>query len=55
VNYHDCSLLQIPCPETIVTSEIAFRLFQQGDAAARELNEVWIARYLAGGTGSYSA
>ena len=41
------SLLQIPLSrEAIVTSEIAFRLFQQGDAAAfRELNEAWIARY----------
>jgi GNAT superfamily N-acetyltransferase len=29
-----------------VTSEIAFRLFQPGDAEAfRELNEAWIARY----------
>jgi putative acetyltransferase len=41
------SLLQIPWSrEAIVTSEIAFRLFQPGDAAAfRELNEAWIARY----------
>lgn len=41
------SLLQIPLSrETIVTSEITFRLFQQGDADAfRELNEAWIARY----------
>ncbi len=41
------SLLQIPLSrETIVTSEITFRLFRQGDAVAfRELNEAWIARY----------
>ncbi len=41
------SLLQIPWSrEAIVTSEIAFRLFQPGDAEAfRELNEAWIARY----------
>ena len=41
------SLLQIPLSrEAIVTSEIAFRLFQPGDADAfRELNEAWIARY----------
>jgi putative acetyltransferase len=41
------TLLQIPLSrETIVTSEIAFRLFQPGDAEAfRELNEAWIARY----------
>ena len=41
------SLLQIPWSrEAIVTSEIAFRLFQPGDAEAfRELNEEWIARY----------
>ena len=41
------SLLQIPLSrEAIVTSEIAFRLFQHGDADAfRELNEAWIARY----------
>jgi putative acetyltransferase len=40
-------LLQIPLSrEAIVTSEIAFRLFQHGDADAfRELNEAWIARY----------
>jgi putative acetyltransferase len=32
--------------EAIVMPEIAFRLFQPGDAEAfRELNEVWIARY----------
>jgi putative acetyltransferase len=41
------SLLQIPWSrEAIVTSEIAFRLFQPSDAEAfRELNEAWIARY----------
>jgi putative acetyltransferase len=41
------SLLQIPWSrETIVTSEIAFRLFQPGDAEAfRKLNEAWISRY----------
>ena len=41
------SLLQIPLSrESIVTSEIRLRLFQQGDADAfRELNEAWIARY----------
>ena len=41
------SLLQIPWSrEAVVTSEIAFRLFQHGDADAfRELNETWIARY----------
>jgi putative acetyltransferase len=41
------SLLQIPWSrEAIVSSEIEFRLFQQGDAEAfRELNEAWIARY----------
>jgi putative acetyltransferase len=41
------SLLQIPWSrEAIVTSEIAFRLFQHGDADSfRELNEAWIARY----------
>jgi N-acetylglutamate synthase-like GNAT family acetyltransferase len=41
------SLLQIPLSrEAIVTSEITFRLFQNGDADAfRELNEAWIARY----------
>jgi putative acetyltransferase len=41
------TLLQIPLSrEAIVTSEIAFRLFQNGDAEAfRELNEAWIARY----------
>jgi putative acetyltransferase len=32
--------------EDIVTPEVAFRLFQQGDADAfRQLNEEWIARY----------
>ena len=41
------TLLQIPLSrEAIVTSEIAFRLFQHGDADAfRALNEAWIARY----------
>lgn len=41
------SLLQIPLSrELISTSEITFRLYQQGDALAfRELNEAWIARY----------
>ena len=41
------TLLQIPLSrEAIVTSDITFRLFQQGDADAfRELNEAWIARY----------
>jgi putative acetyltransferase len=40
-------LLQIPWSrEAIVTPEISFRLFQDGDAGAfRELNEDWIARY----------
>jgi GNAT superfamily N-acetyltransferase len=41
------TLLQIPLSrEAIVTSEIAFRLFQRGDEGAfRELNEEWIAKY----------
>jgi putative acetyltransferase len=41
------SLLQIPWSrEAIVTSEIAFRLFQPSDAEPfRMLNEEWIARY----------
>src|SRR5260370_42112614 len=41
------TLLQIPLSrESIVTSEIAFRLFQPRDAEDfRELNEAWIARY----------
>src|ERR1700692_3179953 len=41
------TLLQIPLSrEAIVTSEIAFRMFQHSDAEAfRELNEAWIARY----------
>jgi GNAT superfamily N-acetyltransferase len=41
------SLLQVPLSrEVIVMPEIAFRLFQHGDADAfRELNEEWIARY----------
>src|SRR5258705_6442926 len=41
------SLLQIPWSRgAIVTSEIALRLFQPGDAEVfRELNEAWIARY----------
>ena len=41
------SLLQIPWSrEAVVTSEIAFRLFQPGDSEPfRKLNEEWIARY----------